>query len=387
MPRFSYDDKAKDVKVRQLRLKSKKRFHGLIFVVAMWLLSRMVIVVAMQLIAPSLHLSPASYNPQPIDFVSGYVPQMGWELFSHWDGAWYRKIATSGYDYANDGQWHSIAFFPLFPLVTRGVMTLGLPFEVAGTLVNNLAFLGALFMLYRWTKQHHGINAARWATAVLAWCPLSLYGTVLYTEGLFLLLTTAALRAFDNRQYAQAALWGAMATTARATGVALIPTFLLVAWRERRPLIAYATGLSTGGGLVVFIVYCAIRFKDPLAFVHVQQAWRHHDWLSIFNNALTLDIESVIKIVMLIGGSYLLWHLRTKLNFIVLAYSVFTFALLLMTGATSSFHRYAYATVSLSIGLGVLLEKYPRWGYALISFFAILLIDYAIRFAWWQWVA
>src|SRR5919199_2906159 len=152
----------------QVRLKTQKWSEGLIFVIVMWLLSRLVIVVAMQLLAPLIHISPVTHSGTlPLDFTPDFVPKNSWQLFSHWDGAWYRKIATVGYDYANDGKYHSIAFFPLFPLVSRVVMTLGLPFDVAATLVNNLAFLGALFLLYCWAKERYDINVARWATVVL----------------------------------------------------------------------------------------------------------------------------------------------------------------------------------------------------------------------------
>jgi len=364
---------------------------GLIFATTMWLLSRLVIIVAMELIAPLLvsHTPPPSYPSYllPLDFVPGFVPTPGWELFSHWDGAWYRRIATSGYDYANDGKMHSVAFFPLFPLLSRAVMTLGLPFEVASTIVNNLALLGALILLYRWAEERHGISAARWATAMLAWCPFSLYGTVIYTEGLFLLLTTAALRAFDNRHHGWAAVWGAMATATRSTGSMLVPAFLLVAWREGRSAVAYAAGLATGGGLLLFSVYCAIRFGDPLAFVHVQSAWTHPSWLDIFADALTLGKDGLTKVIMVFGGGYLLWHLRAKLSHVAVAYGFCCLALLITSGALSSLSRYAYGIVSLSLALGVLLAYHPRWGYAIIGCFAILLARYAFRFAWWYWVA
>jgi len=396
-----------------------KWVNGFIFVITMWLLSRLVIIVAMQLIAPfiaSLHHtlpapSPASSGyPMPLGSVPGFVPTSGWELFSHWDGAWYRKIATSGYDYANDGWQHSVEFFPLFPLITRGVMTLGLPFEVAGTFVNNLAFLGALLLLYRWAKECHGISAARWATAVLAWCPFSLFGTVIYTEGLFLLLTTAALQAFEKRQHARAALWGAMATATRPTGSMLVPTFLLVAWKERRPTSAYIAGLATSGGLLLFFMYCAIRFADPLAFVHVQRAWQQPNWLNILADALNLFKDghvqrtwqqpnglnilwdalnlvkdSWIKIVMVFGGCYLLWHSRAKLPLVAIVYGFCSFALLLTSGALGSINRYAFGIVSLSLALGVLLARHPWWGFTTIGWFAVLLVRYSIRFALWQW--
>jgi Gpi18-like mannosyltransferase len=116
-----------------------------------------------------------------------------------------------------------------------------------------------MILLYRWVEECHGDSAAKWATAVMAWCPFSLFGTVIYSEGLFLLFSTAALRAFEKHQYARAALWGALTTGTRVTGVVLIPTFLFVAWREKRPPIAYLVGLATSGGLLLFMLFCWIR--------------------------------------------------------------------------------------------------------------------------------
>jgi Gpi18-like mannosyltransferase len=374
----------------EIRLKTQKWTEGLIFVIAMWLLSRLVIVVAMQLMAPLSHISPVIHSgTPPLDFTPDFVPKSSWELFSHWDGAWYRKIATVGYDYGNDGKYHSIAFFPLFPLVIRLVMTLGLPVNVAGTLVNNLALLGALLLLYRWTQERYGVSVARWATAVLAWCPFSLYGTVIYSEGLFLLITTAALRSFDNSQYARAALWGTLATATRSTGVALIPAFLIVAWKEKRPPIAYVAGFAASGGLLLFSLYCAIRFADPLAFVHVQQAWKwqHPNWLRVFKKALQLDEENLLRVVTFWGGGYLLWYLRAKLPSVALTYGFCSLAIILATGTLSSVSRYVYGIVSISLGLGVLFASHPRWGYLTLGLFAVVLVRFALLFAWWYWVA
>ena len=371
------------------RLKATKRPNRFLFVISMWLLSRLVIVVAMQLIAPLVYTSPLylNWNPNPVDFVEGFIPKPGWELFSHWDGKWYKRIATIGYDFANDGEWHSIAFFPLFPLLSRGVMMLGLPFEVAGTIVNNLALLGAMFVLYLWVEERCGIGEARWSTAVLAWCPYSLYGTVIYTEGLFLLLTTAALRAFDRRQHAWAALWGAMATATRGTGITLIPAFVFVAWRERRSAVAYAASLAASVGLLLFVLFCAIRFGDPLAFAHVQKAWDQPTWLNIFQSLLYRDKGSWLRVVMVFGGGYLLWHMRRQLPRVAVAYGFCSLALIVTSGALASVSRYAYGIVSLSLALGIMLSNHPRWGFALLGLFATLLASFAVRFAGWQWVA
>jgi Gpi18-like mannosyltransferase len=414
------------------RFYSKNR----LFPVIMWLLSRGVIITAMLVIAPLLPAPP-----------SGIVPEFGWQVFAAWDGEWYRKIVTNSYEYMPDGEQHSIAFFPLFPLVVRGVMALGLPFNVAGTLVNNFAFLGALMLVYSWVEERHGTSAARWTTATLAWCPFSLYGTVIYTEGLFLLLSTAALRAFEKQQYARVALWGALASATRVTGAMLVPAFLVVAWREGRKTPAYLASLATSLGLLLFSGYCWLRFGDFLAFVHVQQAWggtrgfAWQEWLRIIRQAVVGSIDAstgaiknpthgllflgicaaasllwyfrqrlgsikvayvfcilwfllwllagdrLLKPVIVFGGIYLLWCLRSQLSRVVVVYGFFAFALLLNAGRTISVDRYAYGIVSLSVAYGILLARYPRLGYPIMSFFAIVLASFAIRFAQQLWVA
>lgn len=373
-----------------VRLKTQTWAEGLIFVIAVWLLSRLVIVIAMQLLAPISPISPVTHSGTlPLDYNPGFVPQTSWNLFAHWDGAWYRKIATLGYDYAQDGKYHSIAFFPLFPLAIRAVMSLGLPSQIAGTLVNNLALLGALWLLYRWAQQRYNVSVARWATAVLAWCPFSLYGTVVYSEGLFLLVTTAALRSFDQGQYTKAALWGTLATATRSTGVALIPAFVIVAWQETRPKIAYIASLAASGGLLLFSLYCAIDFADPLAFVHVQQAWKwqHPNWFRVLINAFKLDEENLLRVVTFWGGGYLLWYLRAKLPPVAVAYGFCSLGIILATGSLSSVSRYVYGIVSIALALGWLFASHPRWGYLTLGLFAVILVRFALRFAWWYWVA
>ncbi|MBW4560265.1 MAG: hypothetical protein KME32_03750 [Mojavia pulchra JT2-VF2] len=411
---------------------------NLFFPLAMWLFSRLLIVIAMLLIAPLL--------PTPS---TGVAATFSWDVFSAWDSVWYEKIVTAGYDFSSEvKEIHTVAFFPLFPLLSRLFMTVGLPFEVASTLVNNLAFLAALIMLYCWVKELYGINIARWVTATLAWCPYSLYGTVIYTEGLFLLCTTAALKAFDKKQYIWTAFWGVLSTATRVPGVALIPAFLFVSWKESRGIKSYITSLTVGLGIFLYSMYCQIKFGDALAFIHAQKAWRGdatgfawggwwkmlmqitvgftnwkygyikdpwHPLLFIiiitsgvllwrfrlhlgkiqFRNGLyvlcllmwLLTGDELFIIVLVFGGIYLLWFSRAKIPLVTLIYGFSSLALILNTGITASAERYAYGIISLSIAFGLLLARYPRWGYPVICFFAILLGHFSVRFARDLWVA
>jgi Gpi18-like mannosyltransferase len=409
--------------------------NKLFFPINMWLASRLLIIIVMLLIAPIIPAPPG-----------GIAPQFGWQVFAAWDGGWYEKIATNGYEYLADGQQHNIAFFPLFPLLVRGVMALGLPFNIAGILINNFAFLGALLLVYAWLEARYDTQTARWSIATLAWCPFSLYGTVIYTEGLFLLLTTAALQAFAKQQYTSAGLWGAMASATRVTGAMLVPAFLLMAWREKSLKACFAS-LAASFGLLLFSAYCALNFGDPLAFVHVQRAWggsggiAWQEWLVLIRKVIIGSInastgaikspmhgllflaictvalllcyfrqripakqviysygvcwlllwllggDSLLKLVLVFGGIFLLWRLRTQLDRVVVIYGFFAFALLLNAGRTISVDRYAYGIISLNIAMGLLLARHPRWGYLIISFFAIILASFAIRFSQQLWVA
>ena len=413
------------------------RSNGVKFALSMWLLSRGLILLAMLGIAPLLPAPPG-----------GIKAELGWEVFSAWDSEHYQQIAISGYSYANDTFGADVAFFPLFPFATRAVMSLGLPFEIAGTLINNLAFLGTLILLYGWVEKRHNPKVARWATAALAWCPFSLFGTVIYTEGVFLFLSTAALRSFDNEEYSWAAFWGALATATRIAGLALIPAFLIAAWRERRPLIAYLVGIASGIGILGYSLFCWLRFGEPLAFLIVQRRewqpeqafwgqgwirmlteislgpanwnkgaiadpwyplvfificslgyflWRSRDkWGEIRTGygfcflILLLWIlagNPLINTAMVLGGAYLLWYARQKMSRVALYYGFFSWAIILSSGRTTSAERYIYGIVAIAIAFGVLLSRYPRWGYTTIGFFTLLLALYAIRFSQHLWVA
>jgi Gpi18-like mannosyltransferase len=403
------------------------------FPLIMWFTSRLLIVTVMVGLAP--HLSIPS---------GAVAPKAGWEVFVAWDGLFYQLLATQGYENPTPP---SAAFFPLFPLLSRAVMTLGFPFSVAGTLVNSLAFLGALLVLHRWVLEQHGRAAARWTTAVLAWCPLSLFGTVPYSEGLYLLSSIAALRACDRQDYRGMSVWGSLATASRPTGVVLLMAFVWIAWKERRPLIAYIASIGGAAGILLFSLYCSLSLGDPLAFVHAQSAWRPawgfawvgwlklltqiasgpidpltgavRDWLHPALFTLTWAIAGLLlrfrqrlgnalvgsgfcglvllqwllagdpwlNVVTVLGGLYLLWFCRHQLRPVVLIYGWLGLGLIISSGSVISMNRIAYGIVSLAIALGLLLSRYPRWGYPVLFWFGVMLASVSLRFAQQQWVA
>ncbi|MEA5593940.1 hypothetical protein [Rivularia sp. UHCC 0363] len=410
--------------------------NALVFATVMWFFSRLVIVVAMLLIAPLLKAP-----------TNGDAATFSLDVFYAWDSGWYDSIASSGYEYINDGKQHSVAFFPLFPLLTHLLMNFGFSFKVAGLLINNLTFLGALIILYLWVDEYSGKSRARWATAALAWCPFSLFGTVIYTEGLFLLCTTAALRAFCKGQYIGTGFWGALSTATRVPGVTLIPAFLFLSWKQGKNIKAYIASLCVASGLLLYSFYCFVKFGDALAFVHAQKGWRDsagfawQGWVKMLMQILfgpinvkseylkdplypllfTLCIgifyllwqfrhklsskqlnyafsvlillmwllagDPFIKSVFIFGGLYLLWWSRAKIPLVAVIYGLFSYILIFNTGLTASVERYAYGIISLSFAFGEFLHSRPFVGRFTMVFFAILLASLAVRFAQNVWVS
>ncbi len=402
----------------------------------MWLVSRVVIAISMLIIAPLLAAPP-----------EGITPNFSWDVFHAWDSIWYEKIATLGYEYINDGKYHTIAFFPLYPLIISGIMALGLPFIIAGTLVNNLAFLGAILFIYSWMRERLGLKTALWTIVFLVWFPLSIYGSVIYAEGLYLLLSSATLRAFEQNQYWWVAIWGSLATATRPTGIALIPAFLIVAWREKRKVTAYIASLAAASGVCFYSIYCYVHFQDALAFVRVQKAWQPVEdfygqgWLKMlmqvaigtrnWQHGAVVDFwhpllfvvicasscliwrfreklgatntvyifgvlgfilwllagNPLINSIIIFGGAYLLWYFRSQLGLVLFVYGFCSLGLIFSTGRPESAERYAYGIVSVAIAFGIFLSRYPRWGYISSAFFGLLLALYAMRFAQHLWVA
>ncbi len=378
------------------------------FIVLAWLTTRAVIFAAL------FWLTPA--HP-------------GWSVLTNWDGIWYEQVATVGYEYAPDGRQHDVAFFPLYPLTVAALMRLvPIPFAIAGAIVNNLAFLLALVVIFDWVRKRRSAGTARWAIATLCVLPTSLFTAVAYSEGLYLLLSAAALRSFDRRAYLWAGVAAALASATRLFGVLLFPAFALDALRRRRSGAAYLCALCALAGPLGFALYCGVAFRDPLAFVHVQSAWRSGlgfsfaDWEYVIAYGITWKWPYQLAVVLiglwcfrrrralgawtssivaflltaaeltiwgkeqltflLVGvGCVLVIRYRAWLGTAASAYALIGIAVILFSGKPYSAERLAYAIVPIAFALAIFWRRYPAVGLATLAVTAASLPIAAIRFA------
>jgi hypothetical protein len=226
---------------------------------------------------PNAPSPPYGEMPPPLTGIAYWLV----EPLRNWDGLWYRLIALEGY--AGGLQSARAAFWPLFPgLMHGGGVLTGLPVDVIGYLIANVAFLGALLILYRLIALDCGNPAIAQGTLwALALFPTALFFSAVYTESLFLLLVVAALYLWRRDQLWLAGLVGIAAALCRSGGVFLILPFLVLLWDpHRRDWRAYWPDLIPAFLPIVGpLIFAAILQRDQgnwNAFIDVQEQWNRY---------------------------------------------------------------------------------------------------------------
>jgi len=193
------------------------------------------------------------------------------------DAVYYLGIADEGYHLEPVKEDHrDWVFFPVYPIAVRlaSVLTLG-DIALAGVLVANAAFLGAMFALYRLGVGYLGHGTALRSVVYLAIAPGAVSFVMAYSEGLFILFAIVACLAAEQKRWPLMALMYALASATRLQGVLLgVPLLLLIARSgAARSPVALAGLLSGPLALGAFLAWLGAFTGDPLAYFHAQEAW------------------------------------------------------------------------------------------------------------------
>lgn len=192
-----------------------------------------------------------------------------------WDGLWYRLIAIEGYDYHSA----NAAFWPLFPWLMRGISNVtGMSPDVAGYLIANLAFIGALVLLYRLTALEFDEGVARVTVWAIALFPTAFFFSAVYTESPFLLFLVGSLYAARRGNWWLAGTAGALAALTRSYGMFLVLPLGLLFIQERGFYLRriLPTGASVAMPLIgpaIFSWHLDRVWGDPWAWRTVQEQW------------------------------------------------------------------------------------------------------------------
>ncbi len=205
-----------------------------------------------------------------------------------WDGTWYLQIAHGGYS-----SLASTRFFPLYPMLIRAAAWLRIAPVIAGLTISLGAMFIALVVIHRIATLELGERVADLTVELIAFCPVAVYFSAVYSESLLLALTAGSIYSARRGRWALAGLLGALAALTRVTGfLVLVPVVLMFLYGPRSdetparpearwlpkyrisPDLLWVALIPIGTGL--YAVYLKLRGYGFLAFEHAQTHLLHH---------------------------------------------------------------------------------------------------------------
>jgi len=200
-------------------------------------------------------------------------------LLGSWDGVWYGRIAAHGY-LLIPGSQSNPAFFPLFPIMLRGLHAVGLPYTAGGAIVSNLSLAVAVVAFYELGCRVLGDRElARRAACFMAVTPMAFVFSMSYPESFALALSVLALLAGLGDRWLLAAALAATAVLARPEAVVLIVPLAAIAWSHRAELDPGARGralaavLAAPAAVATYPLYLQWALGDAGAWGQAQKKW------------------------------------------------------------------------------------------------------------------
>jgi Gpi18-like mannosyltransferase len=225
------------------------------------------------------------------------LPREGFlQIWHRWDAVHYLAISEHGYRGPGTVGYVS-AFWPLLPVLVRGLSQVGLSPIAAGLSISAVDTLVATGYLYRLTETEVGEGAGRKAVLYLLLFPTAVFLIAPYSEPLFL---AGAIPAF---YYARTHRWLAVApasfvaVAARPAGmfllIGLVVEFLVQRDYSRRSVLRFGAVLFVALlPLVAYLSYLWAIRGSPFAFLTDERV----GWLREFSgpvSALLTTIRSV----------------------------------------------------------------------------------------------
>lgn len=371
---------------------------------------------------------------------------------ARWDAAWFLTIAKHGYQ-ANLGAHTAgrAAFYPAYPLAIRTVGLVGIPLVIAGVLVSLCAFAAALYGIHRLTTLEFASTArvdserpaqiARLATLVIAFAPMAVFFSAIYSESIFLAFSVALFWSARQGRWMWVGVTGALAVATRSPGVALLlPALVLYLYGPRadRPPDRVASQPPAGDGRGVLahvrrvtgalrpryrlrrdILWLAL-FPVGLAAYCVWLALTGGELLTPFNAERALwgrqfagplagiwdgarnTFEGLIHLFSrehphVTSFAFLLAYLPAVVGVfrrLPLAYGLYVLASIGVAVSYPaaeepllSMPRYLLVLFPLGMWLAAWLVEHPRLKLPLLAISTLLMVYYVARFATWRWAS
>jgi Mannosyltransferase (PIG-V) len=327
-------------------------------------------------------------------------------VFARWDTTWFLGIAEHGYRTVKQA-----AFFPLYPLLVHALGYVTRSDLVAGVLLS-LAAGGAAAVFLREIGLRFASERVAWdAILYLALFPISFVFTAVYSDALFLALSTGAVLAGLRNRPFLAGVAGGLAVATRLVGIALLPALVILLWSQRRSLRRLAPLMLLPAALGAVALYLGWKLGDAGVLWHAQSHfWGRHlatvgplgglwdatsaaatgsyDMLRSGDPEGTLN---VIYFLLLVAALALTWVVWRSFGAALAVYSLTYLAIVLSVPGRDlplvSFPRFFILDFPLILALAKLTIDRPRERQILLCTFAALGALAAFGFARNAWIA
>ena len=353
----------------------KQRMHPMVQLIFYLVLFRLLLFV----LAYVLSLAEKQYTGGILDSL-GLWNQLGT------DSQHYLNIAQNGYVNTGDDRL-LIVFFPLYPLLVRGVNFIIDNYLVSGLIVSNLCWVFAAYLLYELALMDTDKKGALRTLKYLCILPASFLFSAPLSDSLFLLLSVSCVYAVRKNLYPVAGIIGFLAAFTRMPGVLLFAPacFELVGSIIReRPMHANdnrwrlgATGkalslLLIPAGLLLYL-YVNYRVTGSATMFLTYQRENWHQQLGWFFGTMATLVSSATgsfadnipmlrglwlpNIIYLFASLGIVIAAQNKLRASNVAYFIAYYAVCMGATWLLSAPRYLTAAFPLALALGAITEK------------------------------
>lgn len=323
------------------------------------------------------------------------------DSFFRFDSTWYDGIIQNGYTLKKGAS--NVAFFPLYPYLSRWLGTIVGNYFVAGWLISNLSLIGSIFFIYRIGLLNFRPKITERALVLLLLFPSSFFLSTFYTEGLFLFTTSASFYYFLTKKYGWAGIWGLLANLTRFSGILLFIAFtteiLCELWQKKIKFDYKMINLiliPLGIGIFMLILY--VQVGDPLSFLQAQNDWGREKTFPLVTLAKgfnSIDFSfprkpfDIIRFFNWLSAvSFLILSLfmaLRKYSVSLWTYTMISVLLPLSTGSLMSMMRFCAVTFPAFFFLADISKKLIVYSY-LLFMFAYLLSIFQLRFMNWHFI-
>lgn len=313
------------------------------------------------------------------------------QLHARWDSFWYKDIAANGYSFAKLEYVSNIVYFPLYPLLTRWLAVLiGGNVGLAGVIISTLSAALGLIYVFKLVKENHpDINPYLPVIFALIF-PTAFFFNAIYTESLFLFLSTACFYYGIKRNFITASMFGFFAALTRLTGVLL---FIPMLWEYvshygvQKPFNKNLFSLLLIPlGTFSFFLYHYLAFGDGLLFLKAESTFGRafhidgSEFLPLTRPAMVNLLLDCLFVAIALAATFFAF---ARLRFSYGLYMLATLAIALSTGMIMSIGRYVLVLFPIYILLASINSETVRFAYALLS--TLLLSMYVILFVNGYW--